>query len=138
TGMVVAGRCEGEATVSTEHRCDAVQRRWARSGIPGQLRVVMSMDVYEAGSRDEATSVDDAGIDAELVNRDESAVADADVATLTRTAGPVDHERASDQGVGHESQPAPRRGCSQKFRGAYLRWRAPRPRRPATCRGRCA
>src|SRR5262249_50447233 len=55
----------------------------------------------ETRSRDEPGGVDDTRVGTEVVDRDEAAVVDADVTSLARSARPIDHEPAGDQGVGH-------------------------------------
>ena len=96
-GVGLAGRGDGEAAVAAEHGGDAVQRRRAGRRIPGELGVVVGVEVDEAGRHDETGGVDLGGAGLELVGRDDATVAHADVADDPGRAGAVDDETAADQ-----------------------------------------
>ena len=76
-----AERRDREAAVAADHRRDAVQRRRAQRRVPEHLRVVVRVDVDEAGRDDLAVGVDRArrGL-VDVADRDDASVADADVA----------------------------------------------------------
>ncbi len=61
-GVLGAQWREGEAAVAAEHRRDAVQRGGAGIGVPRQLRVVVRVQVDEAGCDEHPAGVDHRGV----------------------------------------------------------------------------
>ena len=83
--VLVGGGREREAAVAAEHGGDAVHRRRARGRVPQQLRVVVRVQVDEAGRDHEIGRVDRARRAlVDVADLDDAAVADADVGALRR------------------------------------------------------
>src|SRR4051794_13608336 len=99
--MLFTCRCEGESAVATDDRRDAVEDRRTRGRIPGQLRVVVGVQVDKAGCDDEAARIDRARGALAVDVGDEETVADTDVSLSRRCAGAVDDGAAANQEVEH-------------------------------------
>ena len=105
--VVRAGRREREAAVAGEHRGDAVPRGRRRQGIPGELGIVVRVDVDEAGRHDQPVGVDHAvRRTVDPADAGDPAVTHGDVGSASRPAGAVDHEpAANDQIPRHRALP---------------------------------
>ena len=91
--VFVAGlhRREGEATVPGNHRGDPVQRRRRQCLVPEDLRVVVRVEVDEAGDHREPVGVDrPASRLVILANPDDPPIANRDIGGPWGRAGPVD------------------------------------------------
>ena len=140
--VLVGNRRDGEAAVAADHGGDAVERRRRDSGVPQDLRVVVGVDVDEAGGDDEAVGVDHPrGVSdgvGDRVTEHDASVTDADVAPVTRRAGAVDDLGAAQEHVeraGHlRHHPRSLRPCSSPRQCS--RTEAPRRRLPPSCRRR--
>ena len=148
--MRLARRRDGEAAVAAEHRGHAVQRRRAGRRVPGELGVVVGVEVDEAGRHHQAGGVDLGRAGLELVDRDDAAVAHGDVADRTGRAGAVDHEAAADQAAGQRNsssafcvgdlldhrRAAGGRSCRARRSACRARWSRRGGSRPRAARGR--
>src|SRR4029077_13573404 len=91
-----------DAAVAHDHRGDAVPARRRDLGIPGDLAVVVSVDVDPSGRDDKAVGVELAP--AALVdrtNRSDDSVVDGDVSASRRGPGAVDDRSAPAYDVMH-------------------------------------
>ena len=93
-----AGR-DRVAAVPGHHGGDAVIARRGGEGLEGELRVVVRVDVDDAGHDDEAVGVDGAARAREAADVGHEAVADADVGAAHGEAGAVHDRAALDDGV---------------------------------------
>ena len=112
--LLVVGRAHGreaDAAVAEHDRRDAVGGRRLERVVPGDLAVVVGVEVEEAGRDEGAVGVDlAAGGLVDLADGDDAAVADADVAGERVGAGAVDDRSAADHGVKHGGAPSVREG----------------------------
>src|SRR6185437_15904102 len=91
------GRCDAEAAIAHDDRRDAVPGRDAEEPVPQDLRVVMGVDVDEAGGDDAARRVNGLACLARgIAQCHDLAAADADIAGIARLAGAVDDGAAAD------------------------------------------
>ena len=119
--VVGAARRDGEAAVAGGDGGDAVQRRRVAERVPGELRVVVGVDVDDARRDHQAVGVDHlvGRLAREPADGGDAPVADRDVGDLPGQAGAVDDEAAADQQVvGHESPASERRDRVDRAAGA--------------------
>jgi hypothetical protein len=70
--------------------------------VPGDLRVIMGVQVDDAGHQREPAGIDDVGCGiAELANRGDASVADRNVSADRVVPEPIDHGSAADHEVMH-------------------------------------
>ncbi len=109
-GVPGGGGCEPEAAVPAHHRGDPVARRRARGGVPQQLRVVVRVQVDEAGGDHAAGHVarrGGTGLGRLRTDRDDPAVGDGDVGDLGRRPGAVDDGATDEEQVRAHRPSAP-------------------------------
>ena len=104
--QVVAGarpeRRDREAAVPADHRRHAVQRRRRERRVPERLRVVVRVDVDEAGRDHAPAGVDRLlGLLGDIADGDDPPVSDADVGAAPRPPRAVDDLATSDHAVEH-------------------------------------
>jgi plasmid stabilization system protein ParE len=93
---------DAEAAI-THHRSGHPERGRRRQGtIPGDLRVVMGVDVDDPRHQREAAGVDRLSrLGCDVANRGDAALFDRDIGADWIMAQPVDHRRAADQQIVH-------------------------------------
>ena len=95
-------RRDREPAVAADHGRDAVQRRGRERRVPERLRVVVRVDVDEAGRHRQARRIDGLRrLLGHLADRDDLPVSDADVGTAPRPSRSVDDIATSDHAVEH-------------------------------------
>ena len=108
--LLVVGRAHGreaDAAVAEHDGRDAVGGRGLQAVVPGDLAVVVGVEIEEPGRHQRAVGVDllRRGL-VDLADGDDAAVADADVAGERVGAGAVDDRSAADHGVKHGGAPS--------------------------------
>jgi len=79
-------------------------QRWrGRQGrVPGDLRVVMGMDVDDARHQGQSAGVDDfSSVSADLANGGDAPISDGDIGAAGIMAEPIDNRRAADHEIVH-------------------------------------
>ena len=130
----IGGECQrgdGEAAVATDDGGDTVQRRRAEGGVPERLRVVVRVQVDEAGRHHQATRIDlvDRGL-GEVADGDDATVADTDIGHPTGRTRAVDDRSPGDLQIEHVRTVSA--GCAAVF----SRRRPGRGRRCSSAAGR--
>ncbi len=96
-------RRDREATVAAHHRRHSVQRRRRQRRVPEHLRVVVGMDVDEAGRDHLAVGFDRARrAIVDLADGRDASVLDCDVRAVPGTPGAVDHRSVADDQIEHD------------------------------------
>ncbi len=96
------GRREPDAAVAHDERRDAVPRRRGELGVPGDLAVVVGVDVDPSRGHQEAAGLDDLGGTAlDRAHVGDAAGIDRDIGCTCRRAGSVDECPALDDQVVH-------------------------------------
>ncbi len=122
--VLAAARREADTAVAHDHRGDAVGDRWLQLSVPGDLPVIMGVDVDKPGCDERAVRVDlTLGLGGDLADFDDSAVFDGDVTRTDLPAGTVGDPPALDDGVVHDWSP---------LRFAHATSTAPDVRHPLT------
>ena len=104
--LVGAGGGETNAAIAHRRRGDAVDRGGGEDVIPGDLAVVMGVDVDEARRDGAAIGVERLARGAgDVSDRDDLVVLDRDIAAEARGAGAVDDGAVGDEQVGHGGTP---------------------------------
>src|SRR4029079_9322756 len=97
-----------------------------RRRIPEELCVVVRVRVDEAGRDDHVAGVDRlVGVFIDLADRDDAAVANADIGALTGCPGAVDDGAAPDHGIEHDVLLSGL--CASSCAGRRVAWRRRRP-----------
>src|SRR3984957_3374220 len=95
-------RREADAAVAHHQRGDAVPARRSEIRVPGDLAVVVGVDVDEAGGDEESGRVDFApGRASRGADRSDLAAIDSDIADEAGLAGSIDHFSIADYEVMH-------------------------------------
>ncbi len=103
-GVLGAGRGEREAAVAPDDGRHPVEGGGARGRVPGELRVVVGVQVDETGGHQETVGVDDGCCRfVDLADRHDRAVAHADVRAAGGASGPVHHRPTTDDQVEHRA-----------------------------------
>ena len=111
--LVGAHRREADAAVAHHHRGDAVPARRREQRVPGDLAVVVRVDVDEAGRDEHAVGVDRPARRRRrraVADLGDHAVVDRDVGRRGRRAGAVDDRAAADHEIVHGSPRRPEVG----------------------------
>src|SRR5690606_19448797 len=115
--LVRVGGREADPAVAHHHGRDPVPARRGDLRIPGHLRVVVGVDVDEAGRDQLAARVDLLAAGREIgIDGDDLAVTDPDVGATPGGAGSVDHRAAANHDI--EARAVHRRHANTVFAGA--------------------
>jgi hypothetical protein len=117
----ITERCQGEAAVAADDRGDAVERRRARGAVPEHLRVVVGVEVDDAGGNDETVGVERSGRRfVDLAHGDDAAVPHAQIAGAGPRPGPVDDGPTGDQEIQHDAERTPELGLALRGAGSSI------------------
>ena len=99
-------RDDAKAAIPHDRGGDAERGRRRQGRIPGDLRVVMSVDVDDARHQGQPTGVDDPlGLAAELADISDPPLLDRDIRPPRLTPEPVDNRRPADHQIIHANPP---------------------------------
>ena len=101
-----ARRCQRNPAIAGDHCRHSVKRRGRKRPVPQQLRVIMGVDVNEAGRDHPPLRVDLAPRGpVDLTDERNTPFADRDIAAARRSAGSVDQQAVADDQVIHRATP---------------------------------
>jgi len=109
---MAAARNNTEAAIPHHRGRDAERGRRRQGRVPGDLGVVVGVDVDDAGHQGEAAGIDHfGGAAADLADRGDPRIAYRNVGATRVMPKPVDNRGATDQQIVHSSPPSAMSGA---------------------------